>query len=67
MCRSFFCVLFIENKKESTEKNDENGTLTFDAEKWRAGDGASYFLDCTAKQNKDGTYADFEIGAFAAA
>ena len=50
-----------------TEKNDENGTLTFDAEKWRAGDGASYFLDCTAKQNKDGTYADFEIGAFAAA
>ena len=50
-----------------TEKNDENSTLTFDAEKWRAGDGASYFLDCTAKQNKDGTYADFEIGAFAAA
>lgn len=50
-----------------TEKNDENGVLTFDAEKWRAGDGASYFLDCTAKQNKDGTYADFEIGAFAAA
>ena len=48
-------------------KNDENGVLTFDAEKWRAGDGASYFLDCTAKQNKDGTYADFEIGAFAAA
>jgi hypothetical protein len=50
-----------------TEKNDENSTLTFDAEKWRAGNGASYFLDCTAKQNKDGTYADFEIGAFAAA
>ena len=50
-----------------TEKSDENGTLTFDAAKWRAGDGAAYFLDCTAKQNKDGTYADFEIGAFAAA
>lgn len=50
-----------------TEKSDENGTLTFDAEKWRAGDGAAYFLDCTAKQNENGTYADFEIGAYAAA
>ena len=50
-----------------TEKSDENGTLTFDAEKWRAGDGAAYFLDCTAKQKEDGTYTDFEVGAFAAA
>ena len=60
-------LTFTFKELQDEEKNDENGTLTFDAEKWRAGNGASYFLDCTAKQNKDGTYADFKIGAFAAA
>ncbi len=35
-------------------KSEEKDSFVFDATKWRGGDGAYYFLDCTAKKGKDG-------------
>lgn len=43
---------------------EENGdTFTFDAEKWRSGLGAYFFMDCTAKRTKTGW--TYEVGAHA--
>ncbi|NLK86783.1 MAG: hypothetical protein GX279_04735 [Clostridiaceae bacterium] len=35
-------------------KSQEEDSFVFDARKWRGGDGAYYFLNCTAKKGKDG-------------
>lgn len=35
-------------------KSQQKDSFVFDAQKWRGGDGAYYFLDCTAKKEKDG-------------
>lgn len=35
-------------------RTEEKDSFVFDATKWRGGDGAYYFLDCTAKKGKDG-------------
>lgn len=35
-------------------KSEEKDSFMFDARKWRSGDGAYYFLDCTAKKEKSG-------------
>ena len=34
----------------------------FDAEKWTSGIGAYMFVDCTVRQNADGTWT-YEVGA----
>ena len=38
-----------------------NGSFTFQAQKWRSGTGAYYFIDCTARQ-KDGVW-QYTIGS----
>jgi hypothetical protein len=44
---------------EDTMMSD--GSFTFDADKWRGGDGAYYFHECTAKKTQDGW--NYTIGA----
>lgn len=49
-----------------TEKPGEGTdslTAAFDAQKWRSGLGAYYFVDCTATQAADGAWSDYTVGA----
>lgn len=39
--------------------------LSFDAEKWRSGDGAYYFIDCTSVQSAVGIWQGYKVGAAA--
>ncbi len=57
--------LFFENGVLFTVKDEpaKNGKFTFSAEKWRGGDGAIFFTDCTAEK-KDGEWG-YELGGFA--
>ena len=43
-------------------KGEEPRLAAFDAEKWRSGLGAYYFLDCTAQMDKAGSWT-YSIGA----
>jgi hypothetical protein len=45
-----------------TQYNVKN-TVAFDAEKWRSGTGAYYFSNCTAVQNNDGQWGDYQVGS----
>lgn len=45
----------------------QTGTVTFDAEKWRSGDGAYFFRNCTAQQSQDGHWSGYEVGTYAIA
>ena len=47
------------------EMPDYSG-VRFDAEKWTSGIGAYMFVDCTVRQNADGTWT-YEVGAEAIA
>ena len=40
--------------------------VRFDAEKWRSGLGAYFFLDCTASMEQDGTWT-YTVGGEAIA
>lgn len=48
-----------------TEKSLDGNKITFDAEKWRSGLGAYFYIDCTANQGKDGVWSDWEMGSAA--
>jgi hypothetical protein len=37
-----------------TDTKMTNGSFTFNADKWRGGDGALFYRECTAKKTKDG-------------
>lgn len=37
--------------------------VTFDAEKWRSGLGAYFFMDCTAVQSAGGEWGDYQVGS----
>lgn len=44
----------------------ENGLVNavcFDAQKWRSGTGAYYFVDCTASQSADGVWSGYTVGS----
>lgn len=58
--------LFSITEKGTEEKGSEK-EITFEAEKWRSGLGAYYFLDCTSRQNKTGQWEMYERGADAIA
>lgn len=49
-----------------TEKDMEGtyslNTVTFDAEKWRSGNGAYFFMDCTSVQSALGKWGEYRIG-----
>lgn len=47
------------------QSGTDDGTVTFGAEKWRSGDGADFFHNCTASQSKDGHWRDYEVGLYA--
>ena len=44
-----------------TDTKMTNGSFTFNADKWRGGDGAYYFHECTEKKTQDGW--NYTIGA----
>lgn len=48
-----------------TEKSLDGNKITFNAEKWRSGLGAYFYIDCTAKQGRDGVWSDWELGSAA--
>lgn len=50
--------------KISSDAQEKQKTLKFDAMKWRSPLGAYYFMDCTAKQGRDGAYS-YEVGGWA--
>ena len=52
---SWECIL---NKREGFRQALDG----FDAEKWTSGIGAYMFVDCTVRQNADGTWT-YEVGA----
>lgn len=56
--------LFSISESETGGGNGTN-TLTFNAQKWRSGDGAYFFLDCTATRSATGIWTDYEIGGHA--
>lgn len=58
--------LFSITEKGMEEKNGRR-TVTFDAEKWRSGLGAYYFLDCSCTQDENGSFSEYEKGAEAIA
>lgn len=58
--------LFSITEKGTEEKEDER-EITFEAEKWRSGLGAYYFLDCTSRRNKTGQWETYKRGADAIA
>jgi hypothetical protein len=47
---------------DMTQYNVKN-TVAFDAEKWRSGTGAYYLTNCTAVQNNDGQWGDYQVGS----
>ena len=53
------CLLTIEETE-----TDENH-VTFDARKWRGGDGAYFLTDCTASRGKNGAWGDYTVGGYA--
>lgn len=55
------CLFTIEEKQ--TEGAYSLNTVTFDAQKWRSGLGAYFFMDCTSVQSEDGEWKDYQIGA----
>lgn len=55
------CLFSITEK--SLEEENGQRTVTFDAEKWRSGLGAYFFMDCTSKQNDDGRWEEYQRGA----
>lgn len=54
-----------------TDKMGENeihfglNTIKFDAKKWRSGDGAYFFNDCTASCSQMGTWETYNVGGHA--
>ena len=48
-----------------TEKGSSAGTLRFNAQKWRSGDGAYFFNDCTAARGKGLSWEPYRVGGFA--
>lgn len=46
-----------------TEQETGDTDLTFNAEKWRSGLGAYFFVDCTASRSADGTWGGYTVGA----
>ncbi len=38
-------------------------TLTFDAQKWRGGDGAYFFFDCVCVWPESGTWTEYSVGS----
>ena len=56
-----FCIKRIGKQKKSANKQQ----LNFDASKWRSGDGAIFFNNCTASPTKDGIWTDYAVGNFA--
>lgn len=52
------CLFSIAETKQTED------SVTFDAQKWRSGLGAYFFVDCTAK-SKAGIWSDYEIGSSA--
>lgn len=47
------------------EKESNENSVTFDAQKWRSGDGAYYFMDCTATRDQTGVWQDYTVGRYA--
>lgn len=45
------------------EKLPAYDAVRFDAEKWRSGLGAYYFVDCTAVRNADGHWGNYTVGS----
>jgi len=45
------------------EKLPVYDAVRFDAEKWRSGLGAYYFVDCTSVRNADGHWGDYTVGS----
>ena len=54
---------FFSIRELETEGIHHLSPVTFDAEKWRSGDGAYFFLDCTSIQSASGAWADYQIGS----
>ncbi|WP_369282065.1 lipoprotein [Oscillibacter sp. GMB15532] len=57
-------VLFSITADEQGETADASlPTLTFDAQKWRGGDGAYFFSDCVCVWPERGTWTEYSIGS----
>ncbi len=54
-----FRVSQSENKKSTADK------IAFDAQKWRSGDGAIFFTDCTARRGNGAAWEPYKPGGFA--
>ena len=55
-----FCIKNTGQQKKSANRQP----LNFDASKWRSGDGAIFFNNCTASPAKDGIWTDYMVGDF---
>lgn len=49
--------------EEQPEDADPSDSLRFDAEKWRTSLGAYLFADCTARQDAQSGWGDYQVGA----
>ena len=67
------CLFSIRDKEDAAFSlpamgmpDAENGLVNavcFDAQKWRSGTGAYYFVDCTASQSADGVWSGYTVGS----
>ncbi len=55
------CLFTITEK--AMEGTYNLNTVTFDAQKWRSGLGAYYFMDCTSIQTGLGEWCEYQVGA----
>ena len=58
-------ILFCINSTYEQKKSPYSPATTFDARKWRSGDGAIFFNHCQVIRSKSGTWKDYEVGSFA--
>jgi len=58
-------VLFSISQADTGDEKYSLPTLRFDAQKWRGGDGADFFMDCTAVWPEFGTWTGYNVGSLA--
>lgn len=54
--------LFSITEQEQTQVGKQNA-VAFDAQKWSSGTGAYFFSDCTAVQNANGHWGEYQVGS----
>lgn len=58
-------ILFCINSTYEQKKSPYSPATTFDARKWRSGDGAIFFNHCQVIRSENGTWKNYKVGDFA--